>query len=144
MVMFLSSLITVVALGVPIGLIIKRKSIAKLQHQARFFGIVAIVWVLARRHPLAPGAAPADIRAGLLVEDRAGFDAAYAEALEAARESLDLTELFETLEHWRRVAALQSDRADFIRMARQAAELLTGEPVPEDEPLAVTRAKAGL
>lgn len=125
-------------------------SLATDCHPAKFSGYRGAVTATyatepePRRHPLAPGAAPADIRAGLLVEDRAGFDAAYAEALEAARESLDLTELFETLEHWRRVAALQSDRADFTRMARQAAELLTGEPVPEDEPLAVTRAKAGL
>ena len=53
-------------------------------------------------------------------------------------------ELFEALEHWRRVAVLQADRTDFTRVARRAAELLTGEPVPEDEPLSVTRVKAGL
>jgi hypothetical protein len=80
----------------------------------------------------------------LLPEDRAAFDAAYTAALDAARESLDLTTLFETLERWRRVAALQADRENFRRVARRAAELRTGEPVPADEPLSVTRAKAGL
>jgi hypothetical protein len=80
----------------------------------------------------------------LLPEDRAAFDAAYTAALDAARESLDLTTLFETLERWRRVAALQADRENFRRVARRAAELHTGEPVPADEPLSVTRAKAGL
>jgi hypothetical protein len=94
------------------------------------------------RHPLAPGASPGHIPDGLLPEDRAAFDAAY--TLDAARESLDLTTLFETLERWRRVAALQADRENFRRVARRAAELRTGEPVPADEPLSVTRAKAGL
>jgi hypothetical protein len=96
------------------------------------------------RHPLAPGASPGHIRDGLLPADRAAFDAAYTAALDAARESLDLTTLFETLERWRRVAALQADRENFRRVARRAAELRTGEPVPADEPLSVTRAKAGL
>ena len=96
------------------------------------------------RYPLAPGASPGHIRDGLLPEDRAAFDAAYTAALDAVRESLDLTTLFETLERWRRVAALQADRENFRRVARRAAELRTGEPVPADEPLSVTRAKAGL
>ena len=93
---------------------------------------------------MAPGASPNNIRAALLVEDRSSFEAAYAEALDAARETLDLTTLFETLERWRRIAALQANRDNFQRVALQAAELRTGEPVPHDEPLSVTRAKAGL
>jgi Family of unknown function (DUF6247) len=95
-------------------------------------------------HPLRQGAAPHAIRTHLLPEDRSQFDADYAQALAAARESLDLADLFKTLEHWRRVALVQSDPATFRRIARRAAELLTGEPSPEDEPLAVTRAKAGM
>lgn len=51
-------------------------------------------------HPLLPGASPADIRAHLLPEDRAQFDTAYAQALADAKQSLDLTGLFETLEQW--------------------------------------------
>jgi hypothetical protein len=96
------------------------------------------------RHPLAPGTSPGHIRGALLPEDRGEFDAAYTEALDAARETLDLTALFETLERWRRIAALQADRDNFRRVARRVAELRTGEPVPDDEPLSVTRAKAGL
>lgn len=97
-----------------------------------------------RRHPLAPGASPAEIRAALLPEDRAAFVAAYTGALDEARANLDLTALHDVVESWRRVAALQADRANFARVARRAAELRTGEPVPPNEPLQVTRAKAGL
>ncbi|MGH3436736.1 MAG: DUF6247 family protein [Sciscionella sp.] len=97
-----------------------------------------------RRHPPAPGASPAVIRAGLLPEDRAAFDTAYAVALDEARASLELSALLDTVESWRRVAALQADPDNFARIARRTAELRTGEPVPADEPLSVTRAKAGL
>jgi hypothetical protein len=95
-------------------------------------------------HPLRPGASPHAIRSALLPEDRAEFDQAYEQALTVARRSLDLTELFETLERWRRVALLQSDREGFRRVARKVATLVTGEETPVDEPLAVTRAKAGM
>ena len=97
-----------------------------------------------RGDPLLPGAAPGAIREALLPEERAKFDAAYERALAVAREMLDLGELFRELEHWRRLALLQRDREGFRRLVRRAAELLTGEPVPEDEPLAVTRARAGM
>lgn len=95
-------------------------------------------------HPLRPGASPHDIRAALLADDRVQFDDAYARALADARVSLDLTELFRTLEQWRRTALLHSDPQEFRRVVRRAAELLTGEAIPSDEPLAVTRAKAGM
>lgn len=47
------------------------------------------------------------------------------------------------LEHWRRVAALQADPEVFRRIVRRAAQLLAGQAGSEDEPLAVTRQKAG-
>jgi uncharacterized protein DUF6247 len=94
--------------------------------------------------PLRPGAAPAAIRDALLDEDQPRFDAAYQRALAAARDSLDLTELFRCLEHWRRLALLQRDPGRFTSIARRAAERLSGEPVPADEPLAETRRRAGL
>lgn len=94
------------------------------------------------RHPLAKGASPEAIRSALLPEDQAAFDVAYGKALSDARESLDLTGLFRMLERWRGLAVLQRDPAVFRRVARRAAEKLTGQPSPEDEPLAVTRAKA--
>ncbi|GHF54599.1 hypothetical protein FHX82_006886 [Amycolatopsis bartoniae] len=95
-------------------------------------------------HSLLPGASPRAIRAALLPEDQVRFDAAYAEALDVARERLDLARLFDVLEQWRRNAVLQRDPHRFRAVARRAAELRTGEPVPEDEPLEITRAKAGL
>lgn len=75
----------------------------------------------------------------MLEQDRPQFDEAYTEALETARERLDLTELFDMLEQWRRVAVLQSDRENFRQMARRTAELVTGKPVPADEPVEITR-----
>jgi Family of unknown function (DUF6247) len=94
--------------------------------------------------PLLPGAAPAAIRDALLPEDGAAFETAYQLGLIRAREDLDLTELFQTLEHWRRLAVLQRDPARFSSIARRAAERLTGDPVPEDESLAQTRRRAGI
>lgn len=96
------------------------------------------------RHSLAKGASPDAIRSALLVEDQAAFDVAYDMALSDARESLDLTRLFRMLERWRGIAVLQRDPAVFRRVARRAAEKLTGQPSPDDEPLAVTRAKASM
>lgn len=94
--------------------------------------------------PLRPGAAPGAIRHALLAEDRTVFDAAYQRALGTARDTLDLTDLFRCLEHWRRVALLQRDPDRFASIARRAAERLSGEPVPADEPLTQTRRRAGL
>ncbi len=94
--------------------------------------------------PLLPGATPAAIHDSLLPEDRANFDVAYQRALAAAREDLDLTELFRCLEHWRRLALLQRDPERFASIARRAAERLTGEPVLSGEPLAETRRRAGM
>jgi hypothetical protein len=94
--------------------------------------------------PLGQGATPADIRAALLPGDARAFDEAYAAALTAARESLDLTDLFACLEHWRRVALLQRDPSRFASIARRAAERLTGRAVPPDEALAETRRRAGI
>ena len=94
--------------------------------------------------PLLPGATPAAIRDALLAEDRTAFETAYQHALAQARDELDLTELFHTLEHWRRLALLQRDPARFASVARRAAERLTGTPTSEDEPLARTRRRAGI
>ena len=94
--------------------------------------------------PLLPGASPAAISAALLLEDRAEFNAAYDQALRQARSSMDLTELFRMLEQWRRIALLQRDRARYLSLIRRAAERLTGQAVPEDEPLATTRSRVGL
>jgi hypothetical protein len=99
---------------------------------------------VARRHPLGKGASPEAIRSALLPEDQTEFDSAYDAALAEARTTRDLTGLFKMLERWRGIAALQSDPEVFRRVARRVAEQLTGQASPEDEPLAVTRAKAGM
>jgi Family of unknown function (DUF6247) len=116
--------------------------------QQRYADRVTASWSFDERprtgDPLRPGAAPAAIRDALLEEDQLRFDAAYQRTLATARDSLDLTELFRCLEHWRRLALLQRDPARFTSIARRAAERLSGEPVPLDEPLAQTRRRAGL
>ncbi len=95
-------------------------------------------------HPLRPGASPAAIRAALLATDRAGFDAAYEAALVESRETLDLTGLFKTLERWRRLAVLQSDTNAYRHTVRRVAHTLTGQESPVDEPVEITRSKAGM
>jgi hypothetical protein len=72
------------------------------------------------------------------------FDEAYARALEEAKRDYDLASLHATLENWRRQAIAQSDPDAFRLMVRRAAAFYSGEPVPADEPVAVTRAKAGM
>ncbi|MEJ2860635.1 DUF6247 family protein [Actinomycetospora flava] len=96
------------------------------------------------RHPLARGASPEAIREALLPEDRVRFDSAFDAALDELRRHRDLTVLFDMLEHWRRIAIVQSDRGRFTALARRVAEQVTGEASPADEPLAVTREKAGI
>lgn len=97
-------------------------------------------------HPLAKGASPAAIRVVLQPDDRAEFDAAYEQALDEAKASGDLTELFTMLDGWRRVAALTSDPEMFRRVALRAAARHTGDPVgtpTDDEPVAVSQARPG-
>lgn len=48
------------------------------------------------------------------------------------------------LDQWRRIAILQSDPDRFRRVARRAAEANVGRPSLEDEPLSVTRTRAGI
>ncbi|MDL5158371.1 DUF6247 family protein [Actinomycetospora termitidis] len=99
----------------------------------------------AHPHPLLPGATPATIHTWLATaEDRAGFVAEYDDALERARRELDISGVHEVIERWRRVALLQSDPAGFRHVVRYAAELATGAASPDDEPLEVTRRKAGI
>lgn len=69
--------------------------------------------------------------------DRARFDAALSAATEPGAR-------WDCVEHWRGVAIVQSDPAEFARIARRSAERKTGHPTPSDEPLEVTRAKAGI
>jgi hypothetical protein len=97
-----------------------------------------------RSRSLGEGASPGTIRAALFPEDRELFDQAYARALDDARRTYELAAVHETVEEWRRRAIAQSDPEAFRRTVRRAAEFFSGEPVADDEPFAVTRAKAGM
>jgi hypothetical protein len=91
-------------------------------------------------------ATPAQLRAALIPEEAAEFDQQWRAVMARATETLDLAEVFETLDSWRRVARLTTAAgADAHRaMYRRAAERLTGESVPASEPLATTKARLGL
>lgn len=86
--------------------------------------------------PLPEGAGPRAIRAALLVEEREEFDQAYRRALAEAGETLELAGVLDTLEHWRQRAIISADPQAYRRMLRRAAQLLSGDEVSEDEPLA--------
>jgi Family of unknown function (DUF6247) len=91
-------------------------------------------------------ASPAEVRAALIPEEAAEFDLAWRAVMATATETLDPTEVFATLDSWRRVARLtaaagaQAHRAMYHRVA----SALTGEPVPADEPLTEVKARLGL
>ncbi|MPZ65462.1 MAG: hypothetical protein GEU83_08070 [Pseudonocardiaceae bacterium] len=86
--------------------------------------------------PLPEGAGPRAIRAALIAEEREEFDQAYRRALDEAADTLELAVVLDTLEHWRRRAIISADPQEYRRMLRRAAQLLSGDDVPEDEPLA--------
>jgi hypothetical protein len=91
-------------------------------------------------------ASPAEVRAALIPEEAAEFDQQWREVMARATETLDLSEVLDTLDSWRRVARLTaSTGADAHRaMYRRAAARLTGEEIPADEPLPRTKARLGL
>jgi Family of unknown function (DUF6247) len=91
-------------------------------------------------------ASPAEVRAALVPEEAAEFDQQWREVMARATETLDLSEVLETLDSWRRVARLTaSGGADAHRaMYSRAATRLTREDIPADEPLPRTKARLGL
>ena len=91
-------------------------------------------------------ASPAEVRAALIPEEAAEFDKAWRAVMATATETLDLTEVFATLDSWRRVARLTAAAgAEAHRaMYHRAASALSGQPVPADEPLAEVKARLGL
>lgn len=54
-------------------------------------------------------ASPAQVRAALIPEEAAEFERQWREVITRATESLDLTEVFATLDSWRRVAWLTGE-----------------------------------
>ena len=72
-------------------------------------------------------ASPARVRAALIPEDIAEFDRQWRAVMATATESLDLSEVYRTLESWRRVAWLTSARGhDGYRRLLADAEHRTG------------------
>jgi hypothetical protein len=88
-----------------------------------------------------PGATPREIRTALHPEFRAEFDRDYRAALVDAGQQLDLSCVFEVLEDWRTRSWITRDPAEHRRVVRQAAELITGQAPPVDEPVSVTEAR---
>lgn len=100
--------------------------------------------VVATRSPF-ERASPAEVRAALLDEEKPDFDREYEHALAVAAESLTLDELHETLECWRRVAWMTyANPHEHQRTLRAAAERLTRQSVPADEPVTATKERLGL
>jgi Family of unknown function (DUF6247) len=91
-------------------------------------------------------ASPAEVRAALIPEEAAEFDQQWRDAMGRATETLDLSEVLETLDSWRLVARLTAAAgAEAHRaMYRRAASRLSGEDVPADEPLPRTKARLSL
>jgi hypothetical protein len=75
-------------------------------------------------------ASPAEVRAALIPEDAVKFDRQWRAVMAAATETLDLTEVHDILDSWRRVAWLtQANGAEGYRelLARAEHRLRTGE-----------------
>jgi hypothetical protein len=85
----------------------------------------------AEHHDGPPATTPRAIRAVLLPEEVGDFDREWRTALARAAETLDLTEVFDTLERWRRIArSTQADPQAHRRMLTTAARLRSGEDIP--------------
>jgi hypothetical protein len=91
-------------------------------------------------------ASPAEVRGALIPEEAAEFDRQWRAVMIKAIDTLDLSEVLETLESWRRVARLTvAVGAEAHRgMYRRAATRLTGQRIPAGEPLPQTKARLGL
>lgn len=91
-------------------------------------------------------ASPAEVRAALIPEEAAEFDQQWREVMARATETLDLSEVLETLDSWRRVARLTTSAGPDAHRAmyRRAAARLTGEGIPANEALPRTKARLGL
>lgn len=90
--------------------------------------------------PLA-GAAPREVRAALRPEFREQFDQDYREALDEASRTLDLACVYDAVEHWRMRAWITRDPVEHRRVVRRAAQLLSGQEPPVDEPVTATESR---
>lgn len=91
-------------------------------------------------------ASPAEVRAALIPEEAAEFEREWREVMARAAETLDLSEVLETLESWRLIAQLTAAAGPEAHRAmyRRAATRLTGQDIPVNEPVTATKARLGL
>lgn len=91
-------------------------------------------------------ATPREIRDALIPEEAVEFDQQWQASMARATETLDLADVFMTLECWRRIAMMTAAHGHDAhrQMLRRAAERFTGEAIPADEPVSVTKARIGI
>lgn len=89
---------------------------------------------------------PRSIRGALLPEEAGDFDREYRAAMAQATETLDLTDVLQLLERWRRVAESSRDVQAHRRMLERAEQLSRGDTAHEvsTEAWPVTRDRLGL
>jgi hypothetical protein len=83
-------------------------------------------------------ASPREVRAALVPEELSDFDQQWREALSKAADSLDLTDVHDVLDSWRRRATTTNylGHDGYRRMLAKAERILrTGEPEPGSVPL---------
>ncbi|WP_132113227.1 DUF6247 family protein [Actinocrispum wychmicini] len=99
-----------------------------------------------RSGPPFANATAAEVRAALIPEEAEEFARDWRAALAIAADTLDLAPVLETLEDWRTVAQLTAAAGPegHRAMYRRAAGRLTGQRVPDDEPVSETKARLGL
>lgn len=103
-------------------------------------------WPAAGRVPFAD-ASPAQVRAALTPEDAAEFDRQWRATMARATEALDLAEVLETLDSWRRIAWLTTAHGhDGYRalLARADRALASGRPPADSVPWESVKLELGL
>lgn len=92
-------------------------------------------------------ASPREVRAALVPEEQPDFDRQWRKAVTETADSLDLTDLFNTLDSWRRRATITTHlgHEGYRRMLARADRILrTGEPEPGSVPWSELKAELGL
>lgn len=92
-------------------------------------------------------ASPREVRAALVPEEQPDFDPQWRKALAEAADSLDLTDVFNTLDSWRRRATITTHLGHdgYRRMLARAEHILrTGERMPGAVPWSELKAELGL
>lgn len=98
------------------------------------------------RHVPFANASPGEVRAALTAEDAEEFDRQWRRVMARATAQLDLTEVFETLQAWRRIAWVTSSTGvERYREVLHSAEqrLRTGERHPGAVPWNQLKAELG-